>query len=212
MEKTMRWWSDCTANWREKWSKVRNERNKAREETKQLNAKLETASKDISSHKREKQELERQNDQLKKEIERIHILLLKHAGQFDGQIFEMLGDDPLKDFNFSLNLGSPIKENAIDTQNELTINSMQAECDSTATSGLEDVCTEEYILQGAVPKQSSGHKDLQNQTKDSNILNGLDMKTEKGSSEFDEEYVIQKLSMLQLRLEEATKTLQIERE
>ena len=24
MEKTMRWWSDCTANWREKWSKVRN--------------------------------------------------------------------------------------------------------------------------------------------------------------------------------------------
>lgn len=22
MEKTMRWWSDCTANWREKWSKV----------------------------------------------------------------------------------------------------------------------------------------------------------------------------------------------
>lgn len=24
MEKTMRWWSDCTANWREKWSKVYN--------------------------------------------------------------------------------------------------------------------------------------------------------------------------------------------
>jgi hypothetical protein len=24
MEKTMRWWSDCTANWREKWSKVNN--------------------------------------------------------------------------------------------------------------------------------------------------------------------------------------------
>lgn len=23
MEKTMRWWSDCTANWREKWAKVR---------------------------------------------------------------------------------------------------------------------------------------------------------------------------------------------
>ncbi|NWR24193.1 C102A protein, partial [Emberiza fucata] len=32
MEKTMRWWSDCTANWREKWSKVRAERNRAREE------------------------------------------------------------------------------------------------------------------------------------------------------------------------------------
>ncbi|KAB5558752.1 hypothetical protein PHYPO_G00020880 [Pangasianodon hypophthalmus] len=32
MEKTMRWWSDCTANWREKWSKVRAERNRARDE------------------------------------------------------------------------------------------------------------------------------------------------------------------------------------
>lgn len=36
MEKTMRWWSDCTANWREKWSKVRAERNRARDEVRQL--------------------------------------------------------------------------------------------------------------------------------------------------------------------------------
>lgn len=32
MENTMRWWSQCTANWREKWSTVRNERNRARDE------------------------------------------------------------------------------------------------------------------------------------------------------------------------------------
>jgi len=32
MEKTLRWWSDCTANWREKWTKVRSERNRARDE------------------------------------------------------------------------------------------------------------------------------------------------------------------------------------
>ncbi|VDK71771.1 unnamed protein product [Litomosoides sigmodontis] len=32
MEKTMRWWSECTASWRQKWSMVRNERNRAREE------------------------------------------------------------------------------------------------------------------------------------------------------------------------------------
>ncbi|KAL3998091.1 hypothetical protein ACH3XW_13610 [Acanthocheilonema viteae] len=32
MEKTMRWWSECTASWRQKWSTVRNERNRAREE------------------------------------------------------------------------------------------------------------------------------------------------------------------------------------
>ncbi|NXJ54026.1 C102A protein, partial [Spizaetus tyrannus] len=41
MEKTMRWWSDCTANWREKWSKVRAERNRAREEVRQLRHRLE---------------------------------------------------------------------------------------------------------------------------------------------------------------------------
>ena len=46
MEKTMRWWSDCTANWREKWSKVRNERNKAREECKHLRTKLEKSVKE----------------------------------------------------------------------------------------------------------------------------------------------------------------------
>ena len=30
-----RWWSDCTANWREKWTKVRIERNKAIEEVRE---------------------------------------------------------------------------------------------------------------------------------------------------------------------------------
>lgn len=41
MEKTMKWWSDCTASWREKWSQVRDERNKAREDLKHLRQKLE---------------------------------------------------------------------------------------------------------------------------------------------------------------------------
>ncbi|KAJ8982797.1 hypothetical protein NQ317_018499 [Molorchus minor] len=54
MEKTMRWWSDCTANWREKWSKVRNERNKARDECKQLRTKLESLLKESSTNRREK--------------------------------------------------------------------------------------------------------------------------------------------------------------
>ncbi|XP_021102368.1 coiled-coil domain-containing protein 102B [Heterocephalus glaber] len=48
MEKTMRWWSDCTANWREKWSKVRAERNSAREEGRQLRIKLEMTVKELS--------------------------------------------------------------------------------------------------------------------------------------------------------------------
>uniref|UniRef100_A0A8C4J1V3 Coiled-coil domain-containing protein 102B-like n=1 Tax=Dromaius novaehollandiae TaxID=8790 RepID=A0A8C4J1V3_DRONO len=57
MEKTMRWWSDCTANWREKWSKVRAERNKAREEARQLRIKLEIVVKELSRLKKINQDL-----------------------------------------------------------------------------------------------------------------------------------------------------------
>lgn len=83
MEKTMKWWSDCTANWREKWSKVRTERNKARDEAKQLRASLESAMKESNSYKREKINLELQISQLKKEMDKIHMLMMKHAGQFN---------------------------------------------------------------------------------------------------------------------------------
>ncbi|NXL52973.1 C102B protein, partial [Podilymbus podiceps] len=57
MEKTMRWWSDCTANWREKWSKVRAERNKAQEESRQLRIKLDSVVKELSMLKKINQNL-----------------------------------------------------------------------------------------------------------------------------------------------------------
>ncbi|VDK57970.1 unnamed protein product, partial [Cylicostephanus goldi] len=44
MEKTMRWWSECTACWREKWSTVRDERNRAREEGQALRHAYEEAN------------------------------------------------------------------------------------------------------------------------------------------------------------------------
>nr|XP_028595134.1 coiled-coil domain-containing protein 102A [Podarcis muralis] len=71
MEKTMRWWSDCTANWREKWSKVRAERNKAREEVRQLRQKLETLTKELTGLRRERQEVLNENEQLGKEVARL---------------------------------------------------------------------------------------------------------------------------------------------
>ncbi|CAN2389312.1 Coiled-coil domain-containing protein 102A [Pristimantis euphronides] len=71
MEKTMRWWSDCTANWREKWSKVRAERNKAREEGVQLRNRLEVLSKELSALKRERQEASSEMEQLRREVERL---------------------------------------------------------------------------------------------------------------------------------------------
>lgn len=39
----MRWWSECTASWRQKWSTVRNERNRAREEGHSLRVALTEA-------------------------------------------------------------------------------------------------------------------------------------------------------------------------
>ncbi|XP_077502351.1 coiled-coil domain-containing protein 102A isoform X2 [Amblyomma americanum] len=69
MEKTMRWWSDCTANWREKWSKVRTERNKAREEARLLRARVDAATKEAAALKREKHELEAEVDQLRREFD-----------------------------------------------------------------------------------------------------------------------------------------------
>ncbi|CAJ0954942.1 unnamed protein product, partial [Mesorhabditis belari] len=44
METTMRWWSECTASWREKWATVRDERNRAREEGQALREALESAN------------------------------------------------------------------------------------------------------------------------------------------------------------------------
>ncbi|XP_063439661.1 coiled-coil domain-containing protein 102A-like [Mytilus trossulus] len=68
MEKTMRWWSDCTSNWREKWSKVRNERNKAREENRQLRTKLEAMAKECTASKRQSEELKVKNVELQKQL------------------------------------------------------------------------------------------------------------------------------------------------
>uniref|UniRef100_A0A1A7Y6A4 Coiled-coil domain-containing protein 102A n=1 Tax=Iconisemion striatum TaxID=60296 RepID=A0A1A7Y6A4_9TELE len=65
MEKTMRWWSDCTANWREKWSKVRAERNRARDEIRQLRLRLDTLTKELTSVRRERQELTAENETLR---------------------------------------------------------------------------------------------------------------------------------------------------
>ncbi|NXU74224.1 C102B protein, partial [Oreotrochilus melanogaster] len=66
MEKTMRWWSDCTANWREKWSKVRAERNKAQEEARQLRIKLDGVVKEMSMLKKVNQALVNEKENLER--------------------------------------------------------------------------------------------------------------------------------------------------
>lgn len=61
---------------------MRNERNKAREEAKMLKDNLEHVLKENSNIKREKQNLEQQNECLRKELEKVNLILLKHAGIF----------------------------------------------------------------------------------------------------------------------------------
>lgn len=212
MEKTMRWWSDCTANWREKWSKVRNERNKAREEAKMLRSKLDAALKDTNQYKREKQELETQNEQLRKELEKIHLLLLKHAGQWDHQLLEALENaDPDRDIPLLVG-GVP----------DLT--------EEDKTSIEKDSGIEEYVLQGAVPRHAvelyDGKETILDRDSETvshceenhsveiceNSSKGLNNVSDGVLRSSEEEILRQKLSMLQLKLDESTKTLQAERD
>lgn len=71
MEKTMRWWSECTTSWREKWSKVRHERNKIKEEAKELKVKLDAALKDLNAMKSQKTALEQQFVDVKRDNEKL---------------------------------------------------------------------------------------------------------------------------------------------
>ncbi|XP_033222774.1 coiled-coil domain-containing protein 102A-like [Belonocnema kinseyi] len=232
MEKTMRWWSDCTANWREKWSKVRNERNKAREEAKVLRTKLEIAMKDANTYKHEAQEVELQNEQLRKEMEKIHMVLLKHAGQFDQQIVSILESDP--HLRNALGIDELLEvynnveqsDNSTSVENkEYVIKSLTKENSCSNTEGnnsSSDRDIEEYVLQGAVPKHAVElYKESSMLSLDRDITklvaeaSTVQEKIDKRKSSLElenEEYLIQKMSMLHLRLEEAAKTISAERE
>ncbi|XP_027738680.1 coiled-coil domain-containing protein 102B [Empidonax traillii] len=101
MEKTMRWWSDCTANWREKWSKVRGERNKAQEEARQLRIKLDSAIKEISMLKKINQNLISEKENLengtgwKTECSCSEI----YYGKKDGNLLTFLETEPVKELS-----------------------------------------------------------------------------------------------------------------
>ncbi|XP_070164718.1 coiled-coil domain-containing protein 102A [Polyergus mexicanus] len=230
MEKTMRWWSDCTANWREKWSKVRNERNAARDEAKALRAKLEIAVKDANTFKHESQELELQNEQLKKEMEKIHMILLKHAGQFDQQIFTILESDPQLRATFGLDEQLEFYSNmessdTLNTQRNILSCKTLHEASDVASGGhniLPERDIEEYVLQGAVPKHAvelykespnnSLDKNITKLVVDSNAKKDILEKQQLSLDVYNKESLTQKMSTLQLKLEEATKTISVERE
>ncbi|KAG8195724.1 hypothetical protein JTE90_002986 [Oedothorax gibbosus] len=221
MEKTMRWWSDCTANWREKWSKVRTERNRAREETRILRGKLEAAAKECNTLKREKQELCTQIERLKKEEE------------FYNGNEERLEDTKSTDAPYT---PSPNTERVV-PERDVGPGDRISECgDILITNALpkspsdeNDVENQENTeLSSTIVEVSEPNPDLQfldkllqkDCAKDyvSLITTSGDKKSLRLSRVLDDinvpvqEMTEQKMAMLQLRLDEASKTIIAERQ
>ncbi|XP_077993363.1 coiled-coil domain-containing protein 102A-like isoform X1 [Glandiceps talaboti] len=170
MEKTMRWWSDCTANWREKWGKVRAERNKSREECRQVRSKLENQIKESSALKREKEELIRENEKLCKEIHKLQ------------QSLE--------------------KEQASSVSSETSSNKLIPERDV-------DTMMEHENMQGA-----SNDRLFLDDIIDNSSITGTERRRKhaKQLPSPEAELAVQKMQMLEMKLEEATKTIQAERD
>lgn len=126
---------------------MRNERNKARDEAKQLRTSLEATIKEANSYKREKNELELQINQLKKEMEKVHHLMMKHAGQFNGNgNAEEHERDGRDNSNCSPDISSDGLKN-VNSEDGLMTNATIQEPNDKRDSEIE-----EYVLQGAVPK------------------------------------------------------------
>lgn len=162
--------------------------------------------KESNSYKREKHELELQIQQLKKEMEKIHLCLMKHAGQFnkagtDGEMAERDGGE----INCSPELSSDGLKNVNSEDGLVTKTRSFNESDGTESKELE---IEEYILQGAMPKLNNLKITPEIDSEEKQLLQQLEKPIPK---EGDEDYLQQKIKMLQLRLDEAQKTLNIER-
>lgn len=166
MEKTMRWWSDCTSNWREKWSKARNERNKAREENRQLRAKLDLCIKENNNLKREKEELVNSNKEK----------------------------------------ANKVGEKRIDLQKETT-----SEASASSSSNVQGGDKSEVNLQSKVqsPAKSVDLKTSSSQTTDLSELSQLNRDT---SDQGGETLALDRLALLELKLDESQKTVTGERE
>ncbi|XP_042196370.1 coiled-coil domain-containing protein 102A [Callorhinchus milii] len=187
MEKTMRWWSDCTANWREKWSKVRAERNKSREEVRHLRQKLEALTKELTTVKREKQELSNENEQLRLEAER---------SKNDRHNEETL-DNKLVSEKESESMNVPDQEPVRDLGSEKSSKN------------------KEFELMEAIMKTKQDNSEAWDQRSTHSVRTSLS-RQERNRLLWEEVAVIEedatKVTALQLRLDESQKILQKERE
>lgn len=200
MEKTMRWWSDCTANWREKWSKVRTERNKVREDCKQLQTKLEEIQKDLTLHKQKREEIEIENQQLKQEIETLHDLIARNAEKISENLICELNDTQTNE-----------NESKEDSVNENGIIKTLLSGLETKALNFQDAPLSDCTSKGAVPKYLNEFVRF-NKGTEYKIINGLDLKDTINDDPFSEDLFVQKMSVLQIQLDEAKNNLEFEKE
>lgn len=129
------------------------------------------------------------------------MLLMKHAGQFNGNNDERDGRD---NSNCSPDVSSDGLKN-VNSEDGLVTNATQND-----QNDKHDKEIEEYILQGAVPKHIieslRSEDDRRNSAEERRLIQQL------SKDEYDEECVVQQNSMLQLKLDECRKSLQVERE
>lgn len=149
--------------------------------------------KESVSYKREKHEMESQISQLKREMEKIHMSLIKHAGQhkerdISGSPIDQMSSDGLKNVNSEDGLVTKARSFAEDSD----------------SNGKLDI--EEYVLQGAMPKDIKSSSDVDFEEKK------LIKKLESEDADDDNDYLTQKIKMLQLRLEDAHKAINCEKE
>lgn len=170
-----------------------------------MRASLEQSLKESNCYKREKHELELQIQQLKKEMEKIHLCLIKHAGQFnksgaDGELAERDGGE----ISCSPEMSSDGLKNVNSEDGLVTKTRSFNESDGAESKELE---IEEYILQGALPKLNNLKLSVEIDMEEKNLLDKIH-----GKEDGDDEYLQQKIKMLQIRLDEAQKTCSAERE
>lgn len=138
--------------------------------------------------------------QLKKEMEKIHMCLLKHAGQhkeperdISGSPIDQLSNDGLKNVN---------SEDGLVTK---------ARSFSENENSSEGKDIEEYILQGAMPKDIN-KTNVEVDFEEKQLLQKLKTSSKSEDAEDDQDYLTQKIKMLQLRLEDAQKSICCEKE
>lgn len=156
--------------------------------------------KDSHSYKREKHDLESQITQLKKEMEKIHMCLIKHAGQhkepereISGSPIDQLSNDGLKNVNSEDGLVTKARS--------------FSENENSSDGGKLDI--EEYVLQGAIKKDI---KNVDVDYEEKQLLQKLKTSTKSDEAEDDHDYLTQKIKMLQLRLDDAQKAICSEKE